>query len=94
MKNSVNAKDAMELARTPTPSAHVSAFLAVLANKAFSVMMPANALRPANAPPKFNQNPSNNAKKMKNFVNAKVAMARAKTRTPCARVSADLDALA
>jgi hypothetical protein len=31
---------------------------------------------------------------MKNSVNAKVAMARAKTPTPCAHVSADLDALA
>jgi len=94
MKNTVNAKDAMEPARTPTQSAHVSAFLAALANKAFSVMMPVNALRPANAPPKFNQNHSNNVKKMKNSVNAKVATARAKTPTPCARVSADLDALA
>jgi len=94
MKNTVNAKDAMVPAKTPTPSAHVSAFLAALANKAFSVMMPANASKPVNALLKSNQNRSNNVKKMKNSVNAKVAMARAKTLTPCARVSANLDALA
>jgi len=56
MKNTVNAKDAMEPARTRIRSAHVSAFLAALANKAFSVTMPVNALRPANALLKFNQN--------------------------------------
>jgi len=59
VKNTVNAKDAMEPAKTRTRFAHVSAFLAALANKVISVTMPVNASRPVNALLlKFNRNHS------------------------------------
>jgi len=100
MKYSVYAKVVTVPAKTPTPCVHVSANKDALAKKVISEMITENALPPANARLKFNQNRSccshrfKNAKKTKNSVNAKDAMAPAKTPIPCAHVSANQDALA
>jgi hypothetical protein len=57
-KNSVNAKDAMAPARTPTQCAPSSASQAALAKKVIFDLKPENVLQPVNALLKFNQNHS------------------------------------
>jgi hypothetical protein len=55
-KNSVNAKDAMALARNQIRCAPVSVFPVALANKDMYDLKMENALKAANVPPKSNQN--------------------------------------